>query len=123
MVSFSFFEGGTERDSLVRHPERDYLEGVATNLKSVRELYPGWTMRLYHNIPKDSGTFELLCKMACEYAELDLCDAYNLPGTPVQNASGLIPTMWRYLPTLDPQVNSIPTTYFVTTDQHHFRSL
>ena len=36
---------------------------------------------------------------------MDLCDIQRLPGTPMSNATFMFPMNWRFLPTLDPQVN------------------
>jgi len=36
----------------------------------------------------------------------DICDARNLPGTPMIDASEVFPMNWRFFPTLDPQVDA-----------------
>ena len=46
-----------------------------------------------------------LCGLACSNSHLDLCHVRQLPGNPVGDASQLHPMMWRFLPTLDPQVS------------------
>ena len=46
-----------------------------------------------------------LCELACSNSHLDLCHVRQLPGNPVRDASQLHPMMWRFLPTLDPQVS------------------
>ena len=46
-----------------------------------------------------------LCEIACTYPNFDICDASNLPGTPIEDASQIFPKNWRFFPTLDPQVN------------------
>ena len=45
-----------------------------------------------------------LCDMACKNRYLDLCDAGRLPGAPMKDARKLFPMLWRFFPTLDPQV-------------------
>ena len=73
--------------------------------------YLGWIMRLYvdfgqlnqfrHREIKDQ-----LCEIACIYPNFDICDASNLPGTPVEDASKIFAKNWRFFPTLDPQVKN-----------------
>ena len=43
--------------------------------------------------------------MACKNKFLDLCDAGRLPGSPMGDAREIFPMLWRFLPTLDPQVD------------------
>ena len=42
--------------------------------------------------------------MACKNNFLDLCDAGRLPGSPMKDARKMFPMLWRFFPTLDPQV-------------------
>ena len=46
-----------------------------------------------------------LCSLACSYPHLDLCYVRDLPGQPSTNISSMFPKNWRFLPTLDPQVD------------------
>ena len=47
-------------------PEKKYLEGISINLALMAELYPGWVMRLYHDIEwGDGGRMEVICQHAC----------------------------------------------------------
>ena len=48
--------------------------------------------------------FQKLCDLACKSPILDICNAKRLPGTPEVDASKIFPMMWRFFPTLDPQV-------------------
>ncbi len=43
--------------------------------------------------------------MACSNSALDLCDAGHLPGTPMVDSREVFPMLWRFFPTLDPQVD------------------
>ena len=76
-MSYTLFDGGTKADRLVHHPDRNYFQGVADNLARVKEFYPGWTMRVYHNFDRDSVSLKSLCQLACNNDELDLCHAYH----------------------------------------------
>ena len=42
--------------------------------------------------------------MACKDDNIDLCYVKELPGNPLQDAAHVFPMMWRFFPTLDPQV-------------------
>lgn len=46
----------------------------------ISKKYPGWLMRIYHNVSTDDvkGT-ELLCKIFCHYPHVDLCNVIHLP--------------------------------------------
>ena len=46
-----------------------------------------------------------LCVMACNNTVIDLCDTGNLPGTPFRDTRNMFPMLWRFFPTLDPQVD------------------
>ena len=49
-----------------------------------------------------------LCELACSNSHLDLCNVRQLPGNPVRDASDVFPMNWRFLPPLDPQVETSP---------------
>ena len=70
---------------------------------------PGWVMRLYFDLDKADPIHDALCKLACSDTNLDICDAANLPGTPMKDATKVFAMNWRFFPTLDPQVSSSPT--------------
>ena len=62
-------------------------------------------LRLYYDLdPADHQLQLQLCDLACSNNNLDLCNVRRLPGTPVSDASSMFPMIWRFLPTLDPQV-------------------
>ena len=63
-------------------------------------------MRLYYEKSHSELYFDHLCKLACDYKYLDLCDVENLPSHPMKNASAIFPLNWRAFPTLDAQVLS-----------------
>ena len=90
---------------------KNYIGGIKGNLNIMPVYYSGWIMRLYvdfrqlnqfrHREIKDE-----LCEIACTYPNFDICDASNLPGTPVEDASKIFAKNWRFFPTLDPQVKN-----------------
>ena len=69
-------------------------------------FYPGYFMRLYHDVDQTADTAynDTLCWLACKYDHLDLCQAEQLPGRPMVNASQVFAMNWRFFPTMDPQV-------------------
>ena len=69
----------------------------------------GWVMRLYFDLDKTDLIHGKLCDLACSDTNLDICDAANLPGTPMKDATKVFAMNWRFFPTLDPQVSSSPT--------------
>merc|ERR1711994_1085355 len=92
--------------------EREEEELLSGNLALVRRLYgAGWTMRLYYDLdPGPAGQLQLrqLCELACADPQLDLCRARSLPGRPLEDAGEVYPLLWRFFPTLDPQVVLYP---------------
>ena len=61
-------------------------------------------MRLYLDLSKTDQILNDICNLACDDANIDLCDVKNLPGTPLVDATEIFPMNWRFFPTLDPQV-------------------
>jgi len=56
---------------------------------------------------KSDPVLAKICELACSDQNLDLCDAKNLPGTPMKDAVKVFAMNWRFFPTIDPQVISI----------------
>ena len=71
------------------------------------KYYEGWVMRLYYDLDPTDPVFKDLCQLACQYDNLDICDARHLPGTPFVDANKVFPMNWRFFPTLDPQVSLV----------------
>ena len=101
MVAFTFY-GNPE---LVHH-NTSYFKGILANIEAISALYgSSWSMRLYHDIALDNPWMAELCKLACSYDLLDLCPVNKLPLPLLTNAGHMLPTLWRFFPTLDPQVD------------------
>ena len=101
VVAFSFYGD----KSSAEHKLRGYFDGIQNNLLLVLLHYPGWSMRLYHDIAPGDQLMSRLCNIACSNSNIDLCYVNNLPGTPVENASSIFAMNWRFFPSLDPQVD------------------
>ena len=101
MAGFSFYGNTTSGV----HKAKQYFVGIKENLELLPKLYgPGWSMRLYYDLDKEDPLMQDLCDLACQHSDLDLCHVRNLPGNPVKDASKIFAMNWRFLPTLDPQV-------------------
>lgn len=101
VIGFSYY--GDSRS--VHHQEKKYFEGIKNNLELLTKYYSdNWVIRLYYDLTYDDPVLPKLCELSCE-GNLDLCDIQKLPGTPMPNATWMFPMNWRFLPTLDPQVN------------------
>ena len=105
MVSFTFYHDAKFKNE----KKKNFSAGISGNLALVRRLYgAGWTMRLYYDLdPGPAGQLQLrqLCELACADPQLDLCRVRRLPGRPLEDAREVYPLLWRFLPSLDPQVS------------------
>ena len=89
----------------VDHSKRKgYFKGIIGNLELIPKFYPGWIMRLYHDLDENDPILKDICALACSEENIDICDVKHLPGTPFIDASNVFAMNWRFLPTLDPQV-------------------
>jgi len=98
IVSFTFFKQNITSKS---DGVRQYFAGISANLLLMSELYPGFVMRLYYDV--DSDTELELNRLKANTPNLDLCPADNNPR--LGNMARLYPLIWRFLPSLDPQVS------------------
>ena len=87
-----------------RSLKKGYLDGVIENLELMPVHYPGWIMKLYVDLERNSSTRQLFCSLVCANPNLDICDVKDLPGITIKDANKMFPMNWRFLPTLDLQV-------------------
>ena len=99
VLSYSYYENAYTS----RNQGRDYLSGVARNLPTMRAHYPGYVMRVYHDIAANSTSLATLNRLAVEGGDLDLCHVGEIPALP--DMSHIFPMLWRFLVGLDPQVD------------------
>ena len=58
-----------------------YLELLRELAVSVASLYPGWRMRIYHNVTSaQPATLASLCSLYCGHQHVDMCDTRQPPG-------------------------------------------
>eukprot|EP00095_Tigriopus_kingsejongensis_P005425 maker-scaffold576_size132709-snap-gene-0.17 protein:Tk05425 transcript:maker-scaffold576_size132709-snap-gene-0.17-mRNA-1 annotation:"hypothetical protein DAPPUDRAFT_96285" len=101
VIGFSYFE---HPNKAAKAQSRKYLQGIQDNLELIQKYYPGYVMRLYHNLSPESPVMESLCHLTCHEPMLDLCDISQNPR--LGNATVLYATLWRFLPVLDVQVDT-----------------
>ena len=61
VVSFSYYvlPPAKRFNFTKKAEERQYFEGIADNLKSLPEFYPGHVMRVYHDLREDSNQMKV----------------------------------------------------------------
>ena len=87
-MAFSFFERDDSRvearlesGQVAGNVDTFFLPGLEINLELLPQHYPGWILRLYHDIEERDPLMETLCGSVCKYPYLDLCNASHLPTT------------------------------------------
>ena len=104
IIGFSYFRPPTGTLAMFSRL-KDYIGGIKENLDSIPKYYHGWVMRLYIDFSsQDPRLQKIICELACDYHYFDICDVRNLPGNPMNDATGIFAPNWRFFPTLDPQV-------------------
>ena len=85
-----------------------YLVFLDTLLQRMASLYPGWRMRIYHNVTggqREQADF--LCNLTCSYPHLDLCDVRTIPQLAAHldlESSLAIGRTWRFIVLGDPTI-------------------
>ena len=67
--------------------------------------YPDFVMRVYVDLAKEDPVLKDLEHLEKANGNLDICDIKALPGTPMVDATKVFAMVWRFFPTLDPQVS------------------
>ncbi|CAL4110134.1 unnamed protein product [Meganyctiphanes norvegica] len=81
----------------------EYFDGIPPIIEQVRTLYPGWVMRLYHDLDiHEEHHRAWLCHLACTNPHLDLCNIRNLTG--LGDISSSYGQIWRMAVMGDPLV-------------------
>ena len=88
VVAFSFFEK-EEKSKIARKETGDavnnvsgfFFNGFQINIDLLPKHYPGWVIRIYHDIEDTDPLMEKLCQLSCKYDFVDLCNAKNIPTT------------------------------------------
>ena len=88
VIGFSFYE----HDSIRLEERRlnksfdfpPYFRGIEENLDLVPILYPGWIVRLYHDLQQEDPLCETICSYQNKYNYFDLCQVHHLPSVLVR---------------------------------------
>ena len=71
----------------------------------LKQHYPDFVMRVYVDLAKEDPVLKDLEHLEKANGNLDICDIKALPGTPMVDATKVFAMVWRFFPTLDPQVS------------------
>ncbi|XP_042209965.1 uncharacterized protein LOC121857798 isoform X2 [Homarus americanus] len=104
VVSFSYYNPNSTTDIDSTH-FMSYLWPVRVLALKVATLYPGWVMRVYHNVTTDDyyGN-SFLCKIYCSNDNVDLCLVTDLPGLGNLVQQQVVGGLWRLAVMGDPTV-------------------
>lgn len=81
-----------------------YFNGTAVNVDAVKQMYPGWVIRVYHNLSLDNEVeATALCDLWCDHDYLDFCDVRHLPPD-LCDRHTVFGMLWRFFPLGDPLV-------------------
>ena len=106
VLSYSYY---TPHNTMINHTmsvnKTRYLELLSTLLVDMASLYPGWRMRLYHNVThKEPEVWSFLCSLHCSHNHLDLCNTRQLPSVGDIQSELPVGRMWRFQVLGDPTV-------------------
>ena len=74
-----------------------YAELLGPLARTVASLYPGWRMRIYHNVSSaQPATLARLCSLYCGHQHVDLCDTRQLPAVGDLNTQFPVGRFWRF---------------------------
>ena len=88
VVAFSFYEKD-EKMASARKETGDgeknvngfYFQGFQTNIDLLTKHYPGWVIRVYHDIEESDPLTRIFCEFSCKYELVDLCNARHIPAS------------------------------------------
>ncbi|XP_059351552.1 uncharacterized protein LOC130689401 [Daphnia carinata] len=101
-----------------------YLKYFNETLYSVPTAYPGWVVRIYHNLTKDDAEGWKVLENTIDFADhIDLCNATEV--IKKLNLADLFAMTWRWLPLLDEMVDMLMSrdsdTAIITREQDAVR--
>ncbi|XP_037042597.1 uncharacterized protein LOC119078954 [Bradysia coprophila] len=92
VISYSLFVSTTEAIPF-------FFNGIVPNLNKLRDIYPGWLVRIYTNVPINDHT----CLFICQHDHLFWCNIERIPK--LGDVSSVNGRVWRFLPLGDPTVD------------------
>ena len=108
MISYSYYTTVTLKYKPSDKHWFRYLVFLERLLQRMTELYPGWRVRIYHNVTggqRDQANY--LCNLTCVYSHLDLCDIRKIPILAAHQdleSSLAMGRAWRFMVLGDPTV-------------------
>ncbi|XP_046459065.1 uncharacterized protein LOC124205651 isoform X1 [Daphnia pulex] len=84
-----------------------YLKPFGNTINAIPVIYPGWIVRIYHNLTTDDvESWEILKKsLDLGGRHVDLCNATEI--IQQQNLGDIFAMTWRWLPLLDDMVDTL----------------
>ena len=74
-----------------------YLDLLEELARTIESLYPGWRMRIYHNVTSaQPAALASLCSLYCGHQHVDLCDTRQLPAIGNLNTQFPVGRFWRF---------------------------
>lgn len=57
-----------------------YIELLPNLARRIKESYPGWRMRIYHNASEEKSPTltSVLCDVACQFQHVDVCNVTEI---------------------------------------------
>ncbi|XP_046640878.1 uncharacterized protein LOC124326211 [Daphnia pulicaria] len=88
-----------------------YLTPLAETLKDIALAYPGWIVRIHHNLPREeneTSSWKMLEKAVSSAGNhVDLCNVTEIvTSRKMAKAKFIFPMTWRWLPVLDGLVDT-----------------
>lgn len=68
-----------------------YNNLVKLNVQRVKEFYPSWVARIYHD---NTINKSMVCELECSHSNVDFCDINDLP---MLSVTHILPMTWRFL--------------------------
>jgi len=109
VLSYSYYAPPLGRDGQPREEgatSERYNQLFEELLQQSQKYYPGWRVRVYHNITvKDEKNHKMLCNLTCKYEHLDLCNVFNLHRAGNLFEKFPVGRFWRFSVIGDPTVH------------------
>ena len=84
---------------------KGYYNGIQQNLNLMKELFPGYVMRVYHDRTLESDDMPKLCQLFCQEPLLDLCSVvHEEMKRQYGDLTRHFGMIWRFIPMADPLV-------------------
>ncbi|XP_046637085.1 uncharacterized protein LOC124315451 [Daphnia pulicaria] len=102
IIAYSIY-GDFSRKDIVHK----YLKPFRETLSKIPYIYPGWTVRIYHNLTtNDDESWEILKNtLDLGGSHVDLCNATEI--IKQRNLADIFAMTWRWLPLLDDMVDTL----------------